>query len=134
MSRWRPSPYPEPDRTCRAIILHKDEHGVVDIGWSDGQMSDGRIFWAEMWAQDSVSMLTFFFSVKDIEDLQGNQIRDLVVKEGLVAFDAQQTASCESLQITDCAGNLMWSVNIVVGDEDRTFLTASVPIFGYKRT
>ena len=125
--------YPKPDRSDQVPSITKDEDGVVDIGWHDGVMSDGRPFRAEMWAQDSVSMLTIFFSSQSIEDFGSDQIRDLIVKEGLVAFRTQADTYCESTNYVDCAGNAVWSVNIVVGDEDRSFLTGSVPIFPYSK-
>ncbi len=58
---------PIPDRTKQAIRSTKDQDGVIDIGWCDGVLSDGRAFRAEMWAQDQVSMLTFFFSSIGLE-------------------------------------------------------------------
>jgi hypothetical protein len=40
----------------------KDEDGVIDIGWCEGILLDGRAFRAEMWAQDQISMLRHCFS------------------------------------------------------------------------
>jgi hypothetical protein len=53
--------FPIPDRSKQPVRAEKDEDGVVDIGWCDGVLSDGRPFRAEMWAQDQVSCLTIFF-------------------------------------------------------------------------
>lgn len=124
--------YPAPDRSDQVRHFRKDEDGVIDIGWSDGAMSDGRPYIAEMWAQDQVSMLTLFFSSKGIEDSNGEQIRNLIVKEGLVAFRSGAQTYCDSTAFIDCAGNALWSVNIVVGDEDNTYLTASPSIRRYE--
>jgi hypothetical protein len=86
-----------------------------------------------MWAQDQISMLTIFFSTVGLETLDAAAIRQLVVNERLVSFkDGPQY--CTSLKFTDDAGNELWSVNIVVGDEDNTFLSDSVPIFPYSRS
>jgi hypothetical protein len=127
--------YPTPDRSDQVRHVHKDEDGVIDIGWCDGVMGGNRPYFAEMWAQDQVSMLTLFFSSKDIDHFTSDQVRDMIVKEGLVAFRSKEETFCECRPFTDCAGNALWSVNIVVGSdlglEDDTYLTASVPIFPY---
>jgi hypothetical protein len=125
--------YPRPDRSDQVRSLTKDDDGVVDIGWCDGIMSDGRPFVAEMWAQDSISMLTIFFSSEGIERLASDQLKNMVVKEGLVTFRTEGDSYCEAAKYEDCAGKAMWSINIVVGSEDESFLTGSVPIFAYSR-
>jgi hypothetical protein len=47
--------FPVPDRSKQPVRSTKDEKGVIDIGWCDGALSDGRAFRAEMWAQDQIS-------------------------------------------------------------------------------
>jgi hypothetical protein len=129
-----PPKYPKPDRSDQVRKLTKDEHGVIDIGWCDGVISDGRPFVAEMWAQDGISMLTIFFSSEGIDHLTSDQLKDLVAKEGLVTFRAENESYCEAAEHEDRVGNAMWSINIVVGSEDETFLTGSVPIFAYSQS
>ena len=68
-------------RFCR-----KDEDGVIDIGWCEGVLSDGRAFRAEMWAQDQISMLTLFFSTAGLETLEPDAMKRFVEKECLVTF------------------------------------------------
>ncbi len=126
--------YPIPNRSDQNPNLTKDEYGVLDIGWTDGVLTDGRPFRAEMWAQDGISMLTIFFSVKDLVGLDQEQLQRLVESEGLVAFRPHAKTSCEARKHVDCAGSEMWSVNIVVGDEERSFLVGSVPVFPYSRS
>ena len=53
--------FPVPDRSRQPVRILKDENGMIDIGWCEGVLSDGRAFRAEMWAQDQVSSLTIFF-------------------------------------------------------------------------
>jgi hypothetical protein len=36
--------YPVPDRSKQKVYHVKDEDGVIDIGWCNGVMSDGRAF------------------------------------------------------------------------------------------
>ena len=59
--------FPIPDRTKQPVRSTRDEDGVIDIGWCEGVLSDGRAFRAEMWAQDQISMLTLFFSTAGFE-------------------------------------------------------------------
>ena len=54
--------FPYPDRSQQRVRLERDADGVMDIGWCEGLLSDGRPFRVEMWAQDQVSCLTIFFS------------------------------------------------------------------------
>lgn len=35
------------------------------------------------------------------------------------------------IEVTDDAGDEVWSVNVVVGDEEKTFITKSIPIFPF---
>lgn len=125
--------FPIPDRAKRPIRSAKDEDGVIDVGWCDGVLADGRAFHAEMWAQDQVSVLTVFFSTVGLEDLDQETIKHLVEQEGLVSFKEDVPSYCKAAQFVDDGGNRVWSVNIVVGDEDRTYIGDSIPIFPYSK-
>jgi hypothetical protein len=125
--------FPLPDRSKHSIRSAKDEDGVIDIGWCEGVLSDGRAFRAEMWAQDQVSMLTIFFSAVELEQIDQESMLRLVEAEHLVSFPAGEPRYCSSARWSDDAGNPMWSVNVVVGDDLQTFVTGSVPIFPYSK-
>ena len=58
----------------------------LDIGWFEGQLSDSRPFRAELWRQDHLSVVTFFFAMEELEHLSQTSLRNLLAKEGLVAF------------------------------------------------
>src|SRR5438093_7890164 len=113
--------FPVPDRSRQPVRILKDENGMIDIGWCEGVLSDGRAFRAEMWAQDQVSMLTIFFSSLDLEgtDNDSETICHLLEKERLVSFK-EGPRFCTSMKFVDDAGNDVWSANIVVGDENQT--------------
>ena len=128
----RPS-FASPDRSKQIVHSTKDEDGVIDIGWCDGVLSDGRAYRAEMWAQDQMSMLTIFFSTKGMEEFDAEQIRRLIQLEGLVSFVENGEDHCTALKFTDDAGNEVWSVNVILGDDEKTFLTKSIPIFPYSK-
>ena len=103
--------FPIPDRSKQTIHLTKDEDGVIDIGWCDGVLSDGRAYRAEMWAEDQISLLTIFFSSIGMEEFDTEQIRRLIQIEGLVSFVENGQQRCTALKFTDDAGNGVWSLN-----------------------
>ena len=121
--------FPVPDRSDQRINHAKDENGVIDVGWNEGLMSDGRPFRMEMWAEEGVSMLTVFFSATDLPDLDDEQMAALVLAEGFVTFREGADHYIDKMLRTDPAGNAVWSANIVVGDEDQTYVAGSLPIF-----
>jgi hypothetical protein len=123
--------YPVPDRSDQTINHVKNEYGEIDVGWAEGLMSDGRPFRMEMWAQDGVSMLTFFFSASGLEDLDDEKMATLVLAEGFVTFRDGAKQFIEKMLRDDPAGNATWSASIVVGDEDETFISGSLPVFAY---
>ena len=126
--------FPVPDRTDQKINHVKDEDGVLDIGWNEGLMSDGRPFRTEMWANDGISMLTVFFSASGRSDLNDEQMTDLILSEGFVTFHEGAKRYIDKMLRSDPAGNMMWSASIVVGDEDQTFVASSLPIFPHPST
>jgi len=126
--------FPIPSRAGIPVRFEKDADGVIDVGWCEGVLTDGRAFRGEMWAQDQVSVLTFFFSVIDLEQLDAAAIRSLVEREALVAFREAGPTYCDGVVFVDGAGRRLWSVNVVVGDEDETYIVGSVPFFPYSRS
>jgi hypothetical protein len=63
------SAYPKPDRSNVPRNFTKTpENDVIDVGWQEGVLKDGRPFHGEYWAQDQVGVMTFFFSTVGIEN------------------------------------------------------------------
>src|SRR5690348_2298215 len=120
-----------PNRSKQRVRRKKDDDGVIDIGWCEGVLSDGRGFRAELWAQDQIDMLTIFFSAEGLADLDQQGLQALVVREQLVAFVDAATTFCEGRKYVDDAGNELWSVNIVVGADRGTYVGDTVPFFPY---
>ena len=125
--------FPIPDRTSQPVRSMKDEDGMIDIGWCEGILSDGHAFRAELWAQDQISSLTLFFSTIGLETLEQDAMKHFVEKEGLVTFKKSGPNYCQAALFRDDGGNQVWSVNMVVGDEDETFIDNSIPIFPYSK-
>jgi hypothetical protein len=125
--------FPIPDRSKQTVHFSRDEDGIVDVGWCDGVLFDGRPFRAEMWAQDQVSMLTFFFSRAGIDDVDTDALVRVLESEGLFKFRKADARNGNAVKIDDDAGNPIWSVNIMIGNEDESFLEHAVPIFRYSQ-
>lgn len=125
--------YPKPDRSKLVPNFVKTaDNDVLDIGWAEGSLSDGRPYRAEYWAQDQIGMVTFFFSVKNIESHTDAMFQDLLVKEGLVEFP-QAKVHLSARSLLDWSGNRVWSVNVVLDAEDGVFARVRFPFNRFEK-
>jgi len=126
--------YPKPDRSNFKPNLSKTpEDDVLDLGWQEGALRDGRPFRGEYWCQDQISMITFFFSTIGLENASREDLKLLLVSENLIQFKPGR-ARVDARKIMDSSANEMWSVNVAVGDDDETFVEGGRPFQGYPRT
>jgi hypothetical protein len=125
--------YPKPDRSDQTPNFEKaDDYDQIDLGWSEGVLSDDRPYRAEAWTMDKITMLTYFFSTKGLENYDEASFVEFLTKEGLVEFVAEQPQRYVSIsKITDAGGNEMWSVNVAIGNEDRLFAKDSTDLKRY---
>ena len=125
--------YPKPDRSDHNPNFVKSaENEALDIGWNEGFLSDGRPYRAECWAEDQVTMLTFFFSTNGMENYSDAMFIELLGKEELVEFLSEETY-VSAMPVTDASGNDMWSVNVVIGSEDELLARDSVKLRAYDK-
>ena len=118
-ARWF-SPFPRPDRSDQHRNFTKTaDNDAIDIGWCEGQLKDGRPYSAELWAQDQSTCVVVFFSRRNLDGLTDETAANILESDGLVTF---RKRLCSVAPWTDAAGNEMWSVNLVVGDEDESYL------------
>ena len=122
--------YPSIDRTNYQVCKVKNGDGILDIGWTEGILSDGRPYRAELWAQDQITVLTVFFSVLGLEDFDTAALSRLIETHGIVSFGSLSAPISASL-FQDEKENMFWSVNIAVGDEESTFIKSSATIHSY---
>ena len=114
--------YPKPDRSDYKFNASKSAHNeVIDVGWDEGFLPDARPFRAECWAESGISMVTFFFSTQGLETSTEAQLMEILKKDGLIK-PLNDTIHVTAMPMSDASGNDMWSVNIVVGDENQVFL------------
>ena len=125
--------YPSIDRTNYEVCKVKNGDGILDIGWTEGILSDGRPYRAELWAQDQITVLTVFFSVLGLEDFDAAALSGLIETHGVVSFGRLSAPISASL-FQDEKENMFWSVNIAVGDEESTFIKGSATIYSYMQS
>ena len=123
--------YPKPDRSVyKPTRTRSAEDPGFDIGCDEGFLRDGRPYRVECWAEEGVTMLTYFFSTRGLETYANEQFASLLEAEGLVHFlDERRRVS--AMPVTDAAGNDMWSVNVVVGAEDETYISDNTELRSY---
>ncbi len=125
--------YPKPDRSEQALNFDKSgENDAIDLGWSEGLLSDGRPYRAECWAENQITMLTFFFSTTGMENYSDAMFIEWLGKEGLIQFVIDDP-HISAMPITDAAGNDMWSINVVIGTEDGLQAKDSVNLRAYDK-
>ena len=122
--------YYAPDRSDQIRNFSKAEGDDLDIGWNDGVLSDGRPYRVEGWAADQITLLTFFFSTAQIETYTDAQFIKLLEDEGLIEFSSDQKYVAGEI-VEDASGNQMWSVNVVIADENNEFTKDSVSLKPY---
>jgi len=128
------SSFPKPDRSNVEPNFSKNgENEALDIAWQEGVLADGRPFRGEYWCQDQISTITFFFSTLGLENASKEDFERLLESENLVKFKPGQRY-LTPVKWMDPSGNEMWSLNVVVGDDDGTFVEGGRPFTGYCRS
>lgn len=132
--RERDPRFPKPDRSDFIPNFTKTlENDVIDIGWAEGVVAHGAPFRMECWAQDQLTCLTIFCSSIGIEGMTKEQLANWIEAEGLVRYLKPETYhGASGKRITDPAGNRLWSINLVVGNEEDT-LVESLPLQPYSK-
>ena len=122
----------KPDRSDITPNFTKSaENPALDLGWNEGLLSDGRPYRMESWAEDQVSSVTFFISTSGLENYSNAQFADLLEREQLLRYRSGGRRSAYAMPCTDASGNSLWSVNVVIGDDDATFADVLVAVRRY---
>lgn len=126
--------HPKPDRSgYTPNFLKTAGDPSVDIGWNEGVLSDGRPYRVECWAEDGITMLTFFVPAQGLEAYGEAGLEALLVREGLVELE-RPGEGFRVMQLTDPSGNRLLSLNVVVGSGDDLYIGRSVPLLPYPRS
>ena len=125
--------YPKPDRSHYTPRFHKTtDNPHLDIGWAEGQLTDGRPYRMEAWCEEGITAVTFFFAVAGLEQLTSADFPDLLEREELLRY-ATARRSAYAVQVTDPSGNRIWSVNVVIGVEDAIYAGGGPTLKAYGR-
>lgn len=108
----------------------RSKHGDVNIGWNCGVLGGNRPWFIECWAIDGITLVTFFLSVVGVEGCSREQLNALLEGAGLYRCKPGSRLPATAL-FTDEAGNLFHSVNLIVGDEDQTYVEQSVLVYPF---
>lgn len=122
--------YPVPNRS-KYRPRKENEDGFLDIGWQLGRLSDRRVYRAEFWCEDGVSVLTFFMSTIGIENKSDEFFENYLSKENLVEFYSEKKFIGLAKMIDDL-GREMWSINVIVGDDEELFASSELALNPYK--
>jgi hypothetical protein len=126
--------YPKPDRSdIKPNFSKTPENEAIDIAWQEGVLSDGRPYRAEYWCQDQISMVTFFLSAIGLENATNEDFNRLLETENLNKFKPGRSY-VEARRFTDPSGNALWSINVMVGDDENTYVESGVPLNPYARS
>jgi hypothetical protein len=126
--------YPKPDRSNIEPNFSKTEdNDALDLSWQEGLLNDGRPFRGELWCQDQISMVTFFFSTIGLENASKEDMESLLTSENLIQFKPGRR-DVRAVKVVDAGGNEMWSVNVLVGDDDGTYVEGGRPLMAYPRS
>ena len=115
-----PSPY-EPN-----------EEGVMDVGYKNGVMSDGRPYRLECWRMDELLMLTVLFSNQGLTGYKRADMPLLLEGEEILRFVGEGKPRLQAAQTTDDVGQSMWAINLMLADNRGTYAELAVQLHSYK--
>jgi hypothetical protein len=121
----------KPDRsniTPRSSKTEDDD--AIDLGWAEGVFTDDRPYRCESWATDGISLVTVFFSSLQLENATNESLSQLLVSEKLI-HSSSSDINVEGIIFEDESGNEMWSVNVVICDEEKTYVESNIQFKEY---
>ena len=123
--------FPKPDRSNVVPNFSKtEENDSIDLGWIEGVFNGNRPYRCEYWTIDGVLLVTFFFSTLRLENTSNESLCQLLVNEKLI-YSSIDKITAEGRVCEDASGNEIWSVNIVLSDEDTIYAEHSLEFKEY---
>lgn len=114
----------------RRLNRNREVRGVTNIGWNEGTLKDGTSYRLECWTTEGITMLTFFVPRDGLEEATGDELRDLLVDNGLLSFRTDRPYVSAGRWTND-EGREMWSINVILGDQEEMFADSPVPLQRY---
>ena len=97
-----------------------------NLGWDAGLVDGNRPYFAECWATNGITMLTYFVSAVGMEDAKTEDLIRLLTDARLFRLYDPEHPRTGVMKFEDKSGNLFFSVNITVGVEDETYLDGGI--------
>ena len=110
----------------------RNEYDEVSIGWNAGLLDGNRPYFADCWAIDQVTMLTFYLCTKDIEGASPEFLAQLFIDSGYF-WPKEGYKPPYVRTFTDKNGNEFYSINLGVGVDDSPASIGGAPIIAYSR-
>jgi len=111
--------YPVPDRSnfTPNEFLEDDSLPEGDINATSGTLPDGRPYVLEGWFTEGMTLVTYFFSVRDLEEASPDQLLALLLPELEAAAVPEEFRRLDEdvRKILDASGNEIYSLTFVVG-------------------
>lgn len=76
-------------------------------------LNDGRPVIAQLWAEDSYTYLTYYFSSADIESANNEYLHNYLNQQG---FKLSYQRHFSAIKFTDNCGNPCWNYTITIGE------------------
>ena len=93
-----------------------------NLGWDAGLAEGNRPYFLECWATCGITMLTYLISAEGIGEYGVPEMLAMLEKAKLVKILDPSEPRTDVRKYTDGSGKEFFSVNIVVGDEDGTYV------------
>jgi hypothetical protein len=127
-------PYPQVDRSD--LVPNFDGRAgddVVDVGWAEGQLDDGRPYRLECWALAGSTGVTVLMSDEGLEASSPLEVNALLEASGVITNYVPQEISLH--RFVDPSGTSCVSISYVIADEgDEFFAEAHPPLQPYARS
>ena len=101
------------------------ECGEVNVGWGVGLIDAKRPYFCECWAE-GVTVITYFVSTIGIEDYSVKQLEEMLEKHGIIRYVGKRKYDTFVKRFWDGFGNEFFSINIIVGDDDDTYIEGGI--------
>ena len=103
---------------AKALGVNGEDERTIYVG--EGITKNGWRYLCEFWAMDQISSFTYYFDRTIVHDLDKNNLVKFLIDEDLVAFFRNERYVAAG-EFIDQKGQLVISVNIVVGDDDELY-------------
>lgn len=80
----------------------------------EGKLSDGRGYVSELWAEDGMTLVTWYIPAEETGGSK-EEMEQFLIREGKLKDGEKHSLGIVQLEVD---GHAVWSVTVTVGDED----------------